>query len=83
LGRSNFESLYGIGTAIFLTAHFFVNIGMNIGIMPITGTTLPFLSYGGSHMLTVYAALGILMGMRRYSRHTHPDDAETEFLGPR
>ena len=42
LGRSNFESLYGIGVAIFLTAHFFVNIGMNIGIMPITGTTLPF-----------------------------------------
>jgi len=83
LGRSNFESLYGIGTAIFLMAHFFVNIGMNIGIMPITGTTLPFLSYGGSHMLTVYAALGILMGMRRYSRHTHPDDAETEFFGPR
>jgi len=83
LGRSNFESLYGIGTAIFLTAHFFVNIGMNIGVMPITGATLPFLSYGGSHMLTVYAALGILMGMRRYSRHTHPDDAETEFLGPR
>ena len=83
LGRSNFESLYGIGTAIFLTAHFFVNVGMNIGIMPITGTTLPFLSYGGSHMLTVYAALGILMGMRRYSRHTHPDDAETEFFGPR
>ena len=83
LGRSNFESLYGIGTAIFLMAHFFVNVGMNIGIMPITGTTLPFLSYGGSHMLTVYAALGILMGMRRYSRHTHPNDAETEFFGPR
>src|SRR3989338_1196627 len=82
-GRSNFESLYGIGVAVFLTAHFFVNIGMNIGIMPITGTNLPFLSYGGTHMLTVYAALGILMGMRRYSRHTHPDDAETEFLGPR
>ena len=83
LGRSNFESFYGIGVAIFLMAHFFVNIGMNIGIMPITGTTLPFLSYGGTHMLTVYTALGILMGMRRYSRHTHPDDAETEFLGPR
>ena len=42
LGRSNFESLYGMGVAIFLMAHFFVNIGMNIGIMPITGTTLPF-----------------------------------------
>lgn len=83
LGQSNFESLYGIGVAIFLMAHFFVNIGMNIGIMPITGTTLPFLSYGGTHMLTVYTALGILMGMRQYSRHTHPEDAEKEFLGPK
>lgn len=83
LGQSNFEALYGIGLAIFLMGHFFVHVGMNIGIMPITGLTLPFLSYGGTHMLTVYASLGILMGMRRYSRHTHPDDAETEFLGPR
>ena len=83
LGQSNFESLYGVGVAIFLMAHFFVNIGMNIGIMPITGTTLPFLSYGGTHMLTVFMALGILMGMRKYSRHIHPNDAETEFLGPR
>ncbi|RJQ31320.1 rod shape-determining protein RodA [Candidatus Parcubacteria bacterium] len=83
LGQSNFESFYGIGVAIFLTAHFFVNIGMNIGLLPITGTTLPFLSYGGTHMLTVYTSLGILMGMRRYSRHTHRDDAETEFLGPK
>lgn len=83
LGQSNFESLYGVGVAVFLTAHFFVNVGMNIGVLPITGITLPFLSYGGTHMLTVYTALGILMGMRRYSRHTHPDDSETEFLGSR
>lgn len=83
LGSSNFESFYGVGVALFLVAHFLVNIGMNIGLMPITGITLPFLSYGGTHMLTVYTSLGILMGMRQYSRHTHPDDAETEFLGPR
>lgn len=83
LGQSNFEALFGIGVAVFLMAHFFVNVGMNIGLLPITGTTLPFLSYGGSHMLTVYAALGMLMGMRRYSRHTHPEEAETEFLGPK
>ena len=83
LGQSNFESLYGVGVAIFLMAHFFVNVGMNVGIMPITGTTLPFLSYGGTHMLTVFMSLGILMGMRKYSRHIHPNDAETEFLGPK
>lgn len=81
LGRSNFESLYGIGIAIFLIAQFFIHVGMNIGLLPITGTTLPFLSYGGTHMATVYAGLGILMGMRKYSRHTHPEEAETEIVG--
>ena len=57
LGQSNFESFFGIGLAIFLMAHFIVHIGMNIGLLPITGITLPFLSYGGSHMLTVFAGL--------------------------
>lgn len=80
LGQSNFETLFGFGVASFLAAHFFVHVGMNIGLLPITGTTLPFLSYGGSHMATVYMSLGILMGMRRYSRHAHPDEIETEYL---
>lgn len=83
IGATNFETLFGIGVAVLLCAHFFVNVGMNIGLLPVTGTTLPFMSYGGSHMLTIYAALGMLMGMRRYSRHTHPEEAETEFLGPK
>ncbi len=81
LGATNFESLFGLGFAIFLISHFIVHIGMNIGLMPITGTTIPFLSYGGSHMLTVFAGLGILMGMRHYSRITHHEDTHKEFLG--
>lgn len=81
LGQSNFESLFGFGLAIFLMAHFIVHIGMNIGLLPITGTTLPFMSYGGSHMITVFAGLGILMGMRRYARSAHREDATAEFLG--
>ncbi|HBB56959.1 TPA: rod shape-determining protein RodA [Patescibacteria group bacterium] len=80
LGQSNFETLFGIGVASFLAAHFFVHIGMNIGLLPITGTTLPFLSYGGSHMATVYMSLGILMGMRRYSRHARSEEIEAEYL---
>ena len=79
LGQSNFESLYGVGVAIFLMAHFFVNIGMNIGIMPITGTILCLFKLWGTHMLTVFMALGILMGMRRYSRHTHPTTPKRSF----
>jgi len=81
LGASNFESLFGVGFAIFLISHFTIHIGMNIGVLPITGTTIPFLSYGGSHMLTVFAGLGILMGMRRYGRITHHEDTHKEFLG--
>ncbi|NOY35702.1 MAG: rod shape-determining protein RodA [bacterium] len=81
LGQGNFESLFGFGLAIFLMAHFIVHIGMNIGLLPITGTTLPFMSYGGSHMITVFGGLGILMGMRRYARSAHREDATAEFLG--
>lgn len=81
LGSTNFEILYGVGLAIYFMSHFIVNIGMNIGIMPVTGITLPFMSYGGSHLLTEFIGLGILMGMNKYSRVAHKDDMRNEFLG--
>lgn len=65
-GASNFERLFASGVAILFVAHFFVHIGMNIGLLPVTGTTIPFLSYGGSHLLTEFIAVGMVMGMRRY-----------------
>ena len=43
--------------------HFIVNVGMVMGIMPITGIPLPFLSYGGSALITNMAAIGILMSI--------------------
>lgn len=81
LGASNFEILFGMGIAIFFMSHIIINIGMNLGLMPVTGIPLPFMSYGGSHLLTEFAGLGILMGMRKYSRSVHPDDMNYEFLG--
>lgn len=80
-GETNFETLFGLGLVIYLTAHFIINVGMNIGLLPVTGTTIPFMSYGGSHLLTEFTGLGILMGMRRYSRAAHRDDMKNEFLG--
>jgi rod shape determining protein RodA len=65
-GATNFERLFASGVAILLLSHFFVHIGMNIGLLPVTGTTIPFLSYGGSHLLTEFIAIGMVMGMRRY-----------------
>jgi rod shape determining protein RodA len=81
LGTTNFEILYGLGLSIYFMTHFIINIGMNIGIMPVTGITLPFMSYGGSHLLTEFIGLGILMGMSRYRRVAHRDDMHNEFLG--
>lgn len=81
LGSTNFEILFGIGFAIYLMSHIIINIGMNIGIMPVTGITLPFMSYGGSHLLTEFMGLGILLGMNRYRRVAHRDDMKNEFLG--
>ncbi len=63
-GADNFDTLFATGVAIYFTAQFIVHVGMNIGLMPITGTTLPFMSYGGSHLLTEFLALGVLMGLR-------------------
>ena len=80
-GSSNFEILYSIGIATFFMSHILVNVGMNIGIMPVTGIALPFMSYGGSHLITEFAALGILMSMRGYNRSIHRDDVKHEFLG--
>jgi len=65
-GETNFEVLFGIGVAIMFISQFLIHVGMNIGLMPITGLTIPFMSYGGSHLITEFLALGILMGMNRY-----------------
>tara|TARA_B100000508_G_scaffold102982_2_gene81388 strand:- start:12622 stop:13746 length:1125 start_codon:yes stop_codon:yes gene_type:complete len=65
-GATNFERLFAAGVSILFVAHFFVHIGMNIGLLPVTGTTIPFLSYGGSHLLTEFIAVGMVMGMRKY-----------------
>ncbi len=80
-GATNLEMLFGTGMAIFLIVHFFINVGMNMQLLPVTGQTLPFLSYGGSHLVTEFAGLGILMGMRRNARVTHKDSTKDEFIG--
>lgn len=81
VGASNFETLYALGFAILLMSHFAIHVGMNIGVLPVTGLPLPFMSYGGSHLVTEFLGLGILMSFRRYARAYHRDDVHNEFLG--
>ncbi|KKT21689.1 MAG: Rod shape-determining protein RodA [Candidatus Giovannonibacteria bacterium GW2011_GWC2_43_8] len=59
-GESNFEKLYAAGLAILLLFQSAIHIGMNSGVLPITGLGMPFLSYGGSSLVSFFLALGIL-----------------------
>jgi rod shape determining protein RodA len=79
---SNFESLCMIGTAALFTAEIAVNVGMNVGIAPVTGVALPFMSYGGSHLVVEFALLGLAIAMSRRSLVAHRSDLEREMLSP-
>lgn len=63
VARDRFGLLLAAGLVAMFVFHIMVNIGMTIGIMPITGIPLPFMSYGGSAVLTNYAAIGILLNI--------------------
>ncbi|MDL2258095.1 rod shape-determining protein RodA [Eubacteriales bacterium OttesenSCG-928-K08] len=65
--KDHFGTCMAIGCVGMLLAHVFENIGMTIGLMPVTGIPLPFVSYGGSNMLTNMLAVGLILNvwMRR------------------
>ncbi len=67
LAKDRYGMLLAIGCVSFFLCHLVVNVGMTLGIMPITGIPLPFLTYGGSSLLTSLLVVGILLnvGLRR------------------
>lgn len=65
--EDNFSKLFTIGFAFKILIESFINIGMNVGLLPIIGIALPFVSLGGSHLLVDFFALGIIA-----SRIKHP-----------
>lgn len=69
-GRT-FDMLVCIGVAAAVTFQTFINIGMNIGITPVIGITLPFFSYGGSSMVTMFAAMGLVSGIKYKLKPEH------------
>lgn len=64
----NFIRLFSIGVSLIVISHFIIHVGMNIGLMPITGLPLSFVSYGGSHLVTLFLASGIWMNMNTQNR---------------
>jgi rod shape determining protein RodA len=67
VARDRFGALVAVGIVSMIAFHVFVNVGMTVGIMPITGIPLPFISYGGSALMTMIWAAALLLniGMRR------------------
>jgi len=65
--RDGFGKLLVVGIFSFLLLQFFENIAMTMGLAPVTGITLPFFSYGGSALLTVFMSLGLVESVRRGS----------------
>jgi rod shape determining protein RodA len=67
--RDRFGATVCVGVAALLFWHVTINVGMVIGVLPVVGVTLPLISYGGSSVLTIMAALGLVMNVsiRRFS----------------
>lgn len=69
LAPDNFGYLVAVGMLLMFFLQVLENIGMNIGIMPVTGIPLPLMSYGGSSLITVMAGIGILCNI--YAKREH------------
>jgi rod shape determining protein RodA len=64
LSKDAFGTYLAGGIAAMFAIQMFVNVGMTVGIMPITGIPLPFVSYGGSSLIASYMAIGLLLSIQ-------------------
>lgn len=69
LARDRFGMFLAVGASVLLVVHVFINVGMTIGIMPITGLPLPFLSYGGTFVLSCCVLQGLIQSVYRHRSH--------------
>jgi rod shape determining protein RodA len=65
--KSNFSRLFVTGFAIAVFCHLFIHIGMNVGLIPVVGIPLPFISYGGGRLIMFFAGIGIIQSIKTHS----------------
>jgi rod shape determining protein RodA len=81
VAATNFDAFFTLGVLILFAAHIAIHVGISLGLLPVTGTTIPFMSSGGSHLVLEFAALGIITSLARHSRSTSRDISTHEYLG--
>ncbi len=79
--REPWMQLVAAGVFGWLASHIVLNIASMLGVFPLTGITLPLLSFGGTSMVFVAAAVGIVFGMSRYTAHEVVEKKEAEHAG--
>ncbi|MDO8593473.1 MAG: FtsW/RodA/SpoVE family cell cycle protein [bacterium] len=78
---TNFDAFFTLGVLIIFAAHVAIHTGISIGLLPVTGTTIPFMSSGGSHLVLEFAALGIVTSLAHHGRGATRDISANEYLG--
>ena len=79
-----FDALLALGCSAFLALQTFVIVGGNIKLIPLTGVTLPFVSYGGSSLLSSLCVIGLMQGIAaRNAAGVREDEALAEYGGDR
>lgn len=78
---TNFDAFFTLGVLILFAAHTAIHVGISLGLLPVTGTTIPFMSSGGSHLVLEFGALGIITSLARHGRGASRDLAANEYFG--
>ena len=78
---TNFDAFFTLGVLILFASHVFLHAGISLGLLPVTGQTIPFMSSGGSHLVLEFAALGIVTSLSRHGRGAVRNLSENEYLG--
>ena len=78
---TNFDAFFTLGILILLAAHLAIHVCINLGLLPVTGTTIPFMSSGGSHLVLEFSALGIITSLARHGRGAVRNTRMNEYEG--
>ena len=85
--ESDMKKIFVLATAVFFgvlilfSAHVTIHVGISLGLLPVTGQTIPFMSSGGSHLVLEFALLGIVTSLARHGRGATRDVSANEYLG--